>query len=145
MIPLAVAAAVLAADQASKWLALAALSPGRPVTVIPGIFQLTLVRNPGASFGILPGKAPLLIALALALVAAIAVQVWRQRAPWGLTGLGLGLVLGGAAGNLVDRLRWGTVVDFLDFRVWPVFNLADVGVVAGALLLLWDSLRRPPG
>ncbi len=145
MAPLLVGAVVLALDQFSKWLALARLVPGEPVDVVPGVLRLTLTRNPGAAFGLFADRTTLLVAVAAALLAAILYLLWRERRPSAPVAAGLGLALGGAAGNLVDRLRWGAVVDFLDLRVWPVFNLADVALVLGGALLAWEALRHQPG
>lgn len=142
---LLIGAAVLVLDQASKWLVLTRLTPGEGVEVIPGLFRLTLTRNAGAAFGLLPHRAGLLVAVAVLLLAGVLYHLWRSKGVRGPVAVGLGLALGGAGGNLVDRLRWGAVVDFLDFRVWPVFNLADVALVVGGALLVWDALRARPG
>lgn len=138
---LLIAIGLLLADQATKAAVLAWLAPGQSVTVIRHVFSLTHTRNPGAAFGILPNQTPFFILVTAVLVAAMFPYLRRERqmAPAMITGLGL--AIGGALGNLVDRLRWGTVVDFLDFHVWPVFNLADMGLTAGSLLLAWHLLR----
>ena len=126
-------------DQASKVWVQETLSPHVSVPVWKGLFHLTYVLNPGAAFGILRGQSKLLVVLP---VLAIAFAVWvLPRLPQTRRGrrvipAATGLLLGGSLGNLVDRLTRGAVVDFLDFRVWPVFNLADVFVVVGAGLLV---------
>jgi signal peptidase II len=84
----------------------------------------------------------LFISVTLLLVAGVLLAYKRLAAGRVLVKTGLGLVIGGALGNLVDRLRYGMVVDFLDFRVWPVFNLADSAIVAGAFLLAWEILKN---
>ncbi|HEX9776284.1 MAG TPA: signal peptidase II [Actinomycetota bacterium] len=145
----AVAAIVIAIDQATKALALAALTPGESTPVIGGVLHWTLQRNPGAAFGIFQ-RFPVVFT-----VLATAVSVWivarAGRAPDRGHAAALGLILGGAVGNLVDRITRepgilrGEVIDFIDLRVWPVFNVADSGVVAGAVLLLlvsWRAERR---
>lgn len=141
---LIVAGLVLALDQATKALALSLLA--EPVTVTP-FFNLVLVWNRGVSFGMLGGLGPwgpsLLTGLALA-VAAVLV-VWLRRERRALTSLALGLVIGGAIGNAIDRIRFGAVVDFLDFHLsgyhWPAFNVSDSAIVIGAALLILDGLR----
>lgn len=142
---LALAAAVLAADQLTKELALAHLDPTRPLEVT-SFFNLVLVWNRGVSFGLLAGtggSAPwLLIGLAAAISALLV--VWLRREPRSLPRAALWLVLAGAVGNVIDRLRHGAVVDFLDFHLsghhWPAFNVADSAIVIGAGLLLFDGL-----
>ncbi len=121
-------------DQATKLWALATLSPGRPVPVLDHVLQWSLVHNAGAAFG-LPPLGWVLIAIGFLCCLAIPIFVLRQP---GLS-LGqavlLGLLWGGSAGNLLDRLRTGAVVDFIDLRVWPVFNIADIAITVGFLLL----------
>lgn len=136
---------VLALDQVTKHLALLHLDPAQPLVVTP-FFNLVLVWNRGVSFGLLTGTggvAPwLLVLMALAIAAFLAVWLWRERHL--LARLALWLVLAGAVGNVIDRLRFGAVVDFLDFHLsgyhWPAFNVADSAIVIGAGLLLVDSL-----
>ncbi len=142
---LALAIAILALDQVTKHLALLHLDPVEPLAVT-SFFNLVLVWNRGVSFGMLTGAgqaAPwLLVALALAIAGFLAVWLWRERRP--LPQTALWLVLAGAVGNIIDRLRFGAVVDFLDFHLqgyhWPAFNVADSAIVIGAGLLLLDSL-----
>ena len=138
------AAAALALDQASK--ALALNSPGLAVGVeVLPVMNLVLVRNDGVSFGMLGGLVPwwALVLLAFAIVAWLSVWLWRSQGR--VVSAALGLVIGGALGNVVDRVRLQAVTDFLDFHLgayhWPAFNLADVAVVCGAALLVWDSFR----
>lgn len=143
---LAVTAGVaLAADQVTKAVAVAALRGGESVRAIDGILFWTLERNPGAAFGLFRRVPVLFTVLAIAISAAILAMIPRLKG--GLQAMALGLVLGGAVGNLADRLFRppgpfrGRVVDFIDFRVWPTFNLADVAVVAGAGLLAIAGFR----
>jgi signal peptidase II len=149
---LAIAVVVVILDQIVKQIALDRLSLGVPVDVVPGLIALTLVKNPGLAFGLLSGIPPgwrwlvgLLSLLALIVLLRVALRIlpsggWRERAA-------IGLIFGGAVGNLIDRMRFGAVVDFVDvyFRGWhwPAFNVADsaitVGVVMLALGLLTDK------
>lgn len=140
----ALAALVLALDQGTKHLVAERLPKGQSVPVIPGFFHLTHSVNPGAAFGLLPHQTAFFIVITVAVLGAVLALTLRQRRLVGELAVGLGLAAGGAAGNLVDRLRWGAVVDFLDFRVWPVFNVADVAIVAGAALIAFHVLRAQP-
>lgn len=134
------ALAALVLDQVTKfWIRLliplgASLPEDAPI-------RLTHIRNRGAVFG-LAGDRELLIALSLVLIAGLLVS-YRRPSLSGVRGA-LGLILGGSLGNLVDRLFLGYVTDFIDIRVWPVFNLADAAIVVGAGLFFLMMLRRKP-
>ena len=139
----AIAAAVLVLDQLTKLVALRRLELGIPQPVIDGFFSLTLVMNPGLAFGMLGRTPPAWrwVIAALSVVALVALLGYARRmAPAGgaLSVLALGLILGGAVGNLIDRARFGAVVDFLDFfwrgYHWPAFNVADSGLTVGVTL-----------
>lgn len=141
--PYRVAAAVVLLDQASKALALRQLTPDGSAELLPGLVQQRLVFNTGAAFSMLTGKT-VWLGLVSALVAA-ALVLWIQtagplrRLQW----LALGLLLGGAIGNGLDRWRLGRVVDFLEFIPvsFPVFNVADVAINLAVLCLVLDGLR----
>lgn len=139
------ALAVLVADQVSKWLVLGTLDPYRSIEVTP-FFNLVLVWNRGVSFGMLNtlgDHGPWLLTLLAAGIGAF-LLVWLYRETRPLTRAALWLVLAGAVGNTIDRLRFGAVVDFLDFHAgglhWPAFNVADSAIVVGAGLILLDGL-----
>ena len=141
-------AAIVLADQLTKWLVLARFAPGERIEHT-GFFNLVLVFNKGAAFSFLadaPGwQTPVLVAFAAA--AAIVVSVLLLRSPGrALFCAGLALILGGAVGNVIDRLRFGQVVDFLDLHAggwhWPAFNVADSAITVGAVLLILDGLRH---
>lgn len=132
-------------DQLSKIIIQSLLGRGESIPVLPPLFYLTYVLNPGAAFGILANQTVLFIVAAILAIGGVMAGYRRLPAGRILLHLGLGLTVGGAAGNLADRLRFGQVVDFLDFRVWPVFNLADTAIVIGAGLLIWDLLHSPGG
>ncbi len=150
---LALAAGVLALDQASKLAIAAALpfntfdAPGH-IEIVPGFFNLAHVGNTGAAWSILSGRSPLLAILAL--VALVGIFLFRrhigleQRA----VQFSFGLLCGGIVGNLIDRLAYGHVVDFLDFRfgdyIYPTFNVADCGIVCGVGIYIFVSLFCPP-
>ena len=121
-------------DQASKFLALRLLSADRSLPVLQGIFHLTLVHNTGIAFGFFRGhQTALLLLITLSL---IALWAWAVRMENKSSGgqMAFALILGGAAGNWIDRVRFGAVIDFLDFRVWPVFNIADSAITMGVVL-----------
>jgi signal peptidase II len=143
-----VAAVVVAADQLVKWLVLARFAPGEAIDVT-GFFNLVLVFNKGAAFSFLAREAgwqmPLLVAFALVASVVVAVLIVRNPGKDLLCGA-LAAILGGALGNAIDRLRFGYVVDFLDFHLlgwhWPAFNVADSAITVGAVLLILDGLLR---
>lgn len=140
---------VLLLDQISKWVVLEKLgSQHAPVPVLP-FFDVALVWNSGISFGLMAGKTqPLFfIALSLAIVAVLLRWLYKNRLP--LVAIGLGMVVGGAIGNVIDRLRFGGVVDFLDFHVlghhWPAFNIADSSIFIGVVVLCLSSMLDRKG
>ena len=140
----AVAAGVLFFDQVTKALAVATLEDS---AVDLGFVRLAVTRNPGSAFGLLKGQVALFV---VAAVAVTAVAVVSLRRPHGkATAVGLGLIVGGAWGNIVDRMTRspgapnGHVVDFIDFKVWPAFNVADSAIVIGAgLIVLFGGRAR---
>ena len=137
----AVAAGVLAADQATKAIVRGSIGRGERVDVLPGI-DLVNTRNTGVAFGFLSGGGTLVAILAaLALIALLAFFATHmdRRLVW----LPTGLLVGGAAGNLIDRAREGSVTDFVDLPLWPAFNLADAAITIGVLALLY-VLEGPP-
>ena len=140
----ATAAAIFLADRLSKIWVEHALAGRPPVDVIPGVLSLTFTTNSGGAFSVGEHAPWLFAAASIAVSVVIAATAFRPRAV--LPSVALGLVLGGALGNLTDRLVrgpavGGRVVDFIDLHVWPVFNLADAAIVIGALLLAWLSYR----
>jgi lipoprotein signal peptidase len=151
---LTLAAVILVADQASKWMVLEILRLPEvrhiPLLALgPLGFDLTMVWNRGVTFGMLAGDAPWTqLALGvMALAIAAFLLRWMSRAENRATALALGAVVGGAIGNVIDRARFGAVVDFLDAHAWGwhwyVFNVADAAIVLGVLVLVADALFRP--
>jgi signal peptidase II len=142
---------VVILDQATKAWVLSNLPLGRGFTVIPGLFDITHVHNPGGAFGFLASMSAeirtlLFVAVAVAAIAAVVVFYWQTPVRQRGTALGLSLVLGGAVGNLVDRVRFGIVVDFLDVYVrdlhWPAFNVADSAISVGVCLIALQMLLQ---
>jgi signal peptidase II len=148
------AVVTLALDQASKLWLLFVFDLGRGAVKVTPFFDLVLAWNPGISFGWLQNDSPL-AQIALLMVKAVAVVVlaiWMARSRTVLATVALGLIIGGAIGNAIDRLAYGAVVDFALFHVrigdntfnWYVFNVADVAIVAGVAALLYDSFLGVP-
>jgi len=143
---LALALGVIALDQATKaWMLGLVFDPPRRIPVT-SFFNLVPVWNRGISFGMfndLASWGPIILT-ALALAVSGVLIAWLWRATHRLLGLALGLIIGGAIGNVIDRIRYGAVVDFLDFHAlgyhWPAFNVADAAITVGVFLMLFDSL-----
>ena len=145
------ASGVLAADQLTKWWAATAL-PGAPITVIDGFLDLRYIENTGASFSMLQGAGSLIAVVVIAVIVFIVMLVRHiGNTP---EAVALGLVLGGAIGNLADRLFrgpglfYGAVVDFIDISFFPAFNVADSAITVGVALLALRLMRErpaPPG
>lgn len=155
-IGLLVAVVILVLDQASKWWILEVLNLPflRQVVLLP-VLSLTMVWNQGVTFGLLSGFGEwgYLLLTAVSLVVVAALGVWLRRAETRLAAIAIGAVVGGAIGNVIDRLRFGAVVDFIHAHVdtpwgefsWYVFNVADAAIVCGVVALIIDSQwpRRP--
>ena len=141
-------AAIVLADQLTKWLVLSRFAPGERIE-LTAFFNLVLVFNKGAAFSFLadaPGwQTPLLVAFAAGAALVVSVLLLRSTGRR-MFSAGLALILGGAVGNVIDRLRFGHVVDFLDLHAggwhWPAFNVADSAITLGAALLILDGFRR---
>jgi signal peptidase II len=148
---LAIAALVVLADRVTKLWIVAHIQPGHAVVVIPKVFRLTHVVNTGAAFSMFEGSASpnlvrnLLIGFSVVAVVVVLSLIWKMGKSISPTSIALALILGGAVGNLYDRIRFAYVVDFLEVHIvhyhWPDFNLADSAIVVGACLLLLEMLR----
>ena len=138
-----VVAAVILLDQATKFFILKKLSLYHSVPVIDGFFHLTLVYNRGAAFGIFKGGVWFFVLAACLAVAGIMFYLRSRKGALEFSSsFALSLIMGGAIGNLVDRLRFGVVIDFLDFKIWPVFNIADSAITCGVAIILFSLLRE---
>ena len=142
-----IALLVIALDRATKWTIAHRLSLHDSITVIPGVFRIIHAENPGAAFGIFADspsewKVGLLIGFSIIALVIVSALLWKNSHSLTSTGIGLSLILGGAVGNLWDRLVSRHVVDFLLFYVgphqWPAFNVADSAIVVGAALLVFE-------
>ena len=134
---------VFALDRISKIWIDGSMSLYESIPVVNNVFHITYVRNPGGAFGLLASR-PGFFILANVVIIALLIYIYREMKPISrLMAAAVGLLIGGAFGNLYDRILYGTVIDFLDFRIWPVFNVADIGIVVGAgllaVFLLWEG------
>jgi signal peptidase II len=130
-----VAVAVIVADQVAKAVVRSNIKTGETVDVIPGV-DLIHTRNTGVAFSLFSGGGPVVVIVAIVALAALVgffVTHLHRRLVW----LPTGLLVGGAAGNLIDRLRLGSVTDFIKIPHWPAFNVADIAVTVGVIALLW--------
>lgn len=149
---LLISAAILALDRFTKWLVIARIPLYHEVGVVPGVFQLTHLENPGAAFSMFaetssPWPGRVLTLFSVAAICVIAFFIWKLGAELNLLTICLALFLGGTLGNLWDRLLRGKVTDFLDFYLgshhWPPFNIADSAIVVAAILLALQVLFAP--
>lgn len=133
--------AVVILDQFSKYIVVENMALGESIPIIEEVFHLTYILNPGAAFGMFAHNRLFFIAIA---VVVIGIIIWARReilaSPWEVKA-GCGLFLGGAIGNLIDRARQGLVIDFFDFRIWPIFNIADIAICIGVGLIIWNLLK----
>ena len=150
-----IAAAVVALDRVTKLWVEKHVRLGHAIVVIPRVFRITHVLNTGAAFSMFEqARSPalvrnLLVAFSLVAVLVVVALLWKLGRTVSSTSVALALILGGAAGNLYDRVRYAHVIDFLEVHIvhyhWPDFNVADSCIVIGACLLLLDMLRPQPG
>lgn len=142
MIILLITVLLIVIDQLTKLAVVSTMSLNQSVPVIPNVFHITYVHNFGAAFGILAHRTGFFILITVAVVLFILFFLRQVPGEHTLLRVALALQLGGALGNLIDRVRFGYVVDFFDFRVWPVFNVADIAIVTGIGLLILDLARN---
>ncbi len=136
MIAFIISISILVLDQLTKKLICLNFLPGQSQPIIKNIFHLTLVYNKGIAFGLFLGTVVISVFISVMVIILLIVSVIKIKGPELILKIAFSLILGGAAGNLVDRIRFGYVIDFLDFRVWPVFNVADIAITIGAGLLI---------
>ena len=132
---------IIIADQASKWWVIAELKEVGTIKIIDGIFHLHYLENRGAAFGILQDQRLFFLVINSLITAAVLIFLYKytninQMLMWALS-----LIAGGAIGNIIDRALYGYVIDFFDFQVWPVFNIADAAIVIGQVLLIIYLIR----
>ncbi|MCX5677682.1 MAG: signal peptidase II [Candidatus Omnitrophica bacterium] len=136
---------VFVADRLTKYFIIKSITPGQSIKVIPDVFHITLVFNNGAAFGVLQNCALFFIIFSFAAIALMLLIIYKAHQLDTLLAVSLALILGGAAGNLVDRLKFGYVIDFLDFRIWPVFNIADSCISIGIALIAFSFIFKKSG
>lgn len=131
---------ILILDRLTKYWIQTNFDPWDTVALIPGVFHLTYVQNTGAAFGLLKDWTWLFILVTVMVITAVVFFYRYIKNKNRLFQLALALEVGGAVGNFIDRVYFGYVIDFLDFRVWPVFNIADIAIVIGAGILIYEFL-----
>lgn len=136
-----VAGAVLAIDQLTKLLAISYLKPKANLPVFENYFHLSFVENTGIAFGLFQNHPEFWVLIITLSVVGLFAGSWFFRRQSLSKRLAFGFILGGAIGNWVDRVRFHHVIDFLDFRIWPVFNIADSFITIGVVVLIWAALR----
>ena len=139
------AVCILLIDQFCKYFVRSKLALGESIPLIKNVFHLTLMHNSGAAFGLLQDQTHILTFLSILTVAIILIFYRRVARSGFIFQVAFGLIVGGASSNLADRLMFGHVIDFIDFRVWPVFNIADSALTVGVILLLWKINRNKSG
>lgn len=135
--------AIVVLDQGTKMLVQATMNEGQSIPVIDGIFKLTYVQNAGAAFGIFQHRTAFFIVITFLVIFLVLFFYKKMPKEKLLFRLALGLQLGGAIGNLIDRIRIGRVTDFFEIPYWPVFNVADMAIVIGVGLLVIELMRTP--
>ncbi|MBF8982211.1 signal peptidase II [Lutibacter sp. B2] len=132
---------IVMCDQFTKYLAQTKLSTLISIPIIKNVFHLTYVRNVGAAFGIMQHKQLFFIVMTIVVITGIVGFSFKYKNMHKVVFYSLSLIVGGAIGNFIDRVRVGYVIDFFDFRIWPVFNIADISIVIGALLLAYYLIK----
>ncbi|WP_177503127.1 signal peptidase II [Anaerosinus sp.] len=127
---------IILLDQISKFLIENSMELGDSIPVIEGIFHITYILNPGAAFGILENQRLFFILIATIMILMTGYIYPRIPQKSKMLRLGVGMLFGGAVGNLIDRIRTGLVVDFFDFKIWPIFNIADIFIVVGVGMII---------
>lgn len=141
MLLLIIIAFVVFVDQFTKYLVTTNMVEGMGIPIISGIFHLTFILNPGAAFGILENNRWFFVLTAVFVLVFLFYCRRTILSESMLVQLGIALFSGGALGNLIDRIRIGLVIDFFDFRIWPIFNVADIAICLGVGLILWSMIR----
>jgi len=133
---------VFLADRSIKYIITSQMAPGRSISIIKAFLNITYVRNTGVAFGLFPGKRLFLVLIGLAICAIVIYFNSKTSRENMLLKLCLTIILGGSLGNLFDRIFFGYVIDYLDFRVFPVFNLADIAINLGVFLIIMDFVFK---
>lgn len=131
---------IVLVDQLSKFYIQETMTPGMSLPVVADLFHITYILNPGAAFGILENQRTLFILIAALLLISFVYYYPKLRSDRLSLKIGATLLVGGAVGNLIDRIQTGYVVDFIDFRIWPIFNVADMAIVGGVGVMICAML-----
>ncbi len=150
MISVLVACAIVLVDQVTKYIVICSVPQGTRIDVLGVALRISHIRNSGAIFGVMRSSGGYFTVFSLVAAIVLVVVLLLSRKAQGLVKVGMGLVLGGAIGNLIDRLRLGAVVDFVDIGVsdtvrWPSFNVADLAITLGVIFIVVCSLRSSAG
>jgi len=137
----ALIATILFFDQLCKFLILKYIGLNTTYDIIKDIFSITPLLNTGGGFGILPGQTPFFILVSVFATVYIISILLKRKIKEKILLYSISMILAGALGNLIDRLRFGAVVDFIDFKIWPVFNIADSSITVGVIILTWQLLK----
>lgn len=133
---------IILLDQLIKYFVSTNMFLGQSIPVLPQIFHLTYIQNPGAAFGILENQRYLFILIAAVLIVAVIYFYKKIIQLSKFFQVGIALLFGGAIGNMIDRIFIGRVIDYMDFRIWPVFNLADIAIVSGCAIIAFNLLFK---
>ena len=140
--PIFLSICIVVLDQVVKFLVAHEMFHGMSIPVIQDVFHITFVLNPGAAFGILAHQRSFFIVMGIVIVILGGLFSPYIRRQCRIFRCGTSLLLGGALGNLIDRVRFGHVIDFFDFRIWPVFNIADIAIVVGVAAIIYAILFK---
>ena len=140
--PIFLSICIVVLDQVVKFLVTHEMFPGMSIPVIQDVFHITFVLNPGAAFGILAHQRSFFIVMGIVIVILGGLFSPYIRRQCRIFRCGTALLLGGALGNLIDRVRFGHVIDFFDFRIWPVFNITDIAIVVGVAAIIYAILFK---
>ena len=141
-VPVLLLLGIVILDQLTKICIQSSMTLGMSIPVVKDVFHITYILNPGAAFGILENQQVFFIVVGLAIVAAAVYFYPALRKENGWIRYGAALLMGGAVGNLIDRIQNGLVIDFFDFRIWPVFNVADIAIVVGVGCIIYALLFK---
>jgi signal peptidase II len=139
-VPVLVCISIVIFDQIVKSYIQSIMLVGMSIPVIPDVFHITYILNPGAAFGILENQRMFFILIGIAILCAAIYFYSYIKKENVFIRYGVSMLLGGAVGNLIDRVRIGYVVDFFDFRIWPIFNIADIAIVVGVGCIVYSVL-----
>ncbi|MEF2824559.1 MAG: signal peptidase II [Peptococcaceae bacterium] len=134
--PYILAVFVLGLDQWSKYLVRASMQMGESIPIIDSIFHLTYIENEGVAFGLFSGHTNIFVLVSILVLIGLLIFVWKESSQSLLLHYGAALVVSGALGNIIDRAMKASVTDMFDFRIWPIFNIADIAVCVGFVLLV---------